>query len=92
MKDRVALHIIKDAFAEGLLQEGGLIAEGTAGSTGLHTISALHSSAFARADSAAIAVHSFSACPAAIFGLTLSCLMFDKLAVASGPAKVIMPD
>ena len=34
MKDRVALHIIQDAFAAGLLQEGGLITEGTAGSTG----------------------------------------------------------
>lgn len=37
MKDRVALHIIQDAFAAGLLQEGGLITEGTAGSTGLCT-------------------------------------------------------
>lgn len=35
VKDRVALHIIRDAFAQGLLQEGGLITEGTAGSTGL---------------------------------------------------------
>lgn len=42
VKDRVALHIIEDAFAEGLLQEGGLITEGTAGSTGLHTTSPLH--------------------------------------------------
>lgn len=41
VKDRVALHIIQDAFAQGRLQEGGLITEGTAGSTGLHTTSAL---------------------------------------------------
>ena len=34
VKDRVALHIIQDAFAEGRLQKGGLITEGTAGSTG----------------------------------------------------------
>jgi hypothetical protein len=36
VKDRVALHIIQDAFAGGLLTEGGLITEGTAGSTGRH--------------------------------------------------------
>lgn len=42
VKDRVALHIIQDAFAGGLLQEGGLITEGTAGSTGLHITAALH--------------------------------------------------
>lgn len=36
VKDRVALHIIQDAFAQGRLTEGGLIAEGTAGSTGRH--------------------------------------------------------
>ncbi len=36
VKDRVALHIIRDAFAGGLLREGGLITEGTAGSTGRH--------------------------------------------------------
>ena len=35
VKDRVALHIIQNAFAQGLLQEGGLVTEGTAGSTGL---------------------------------------------------------
>lgn len=34
VKDRVALHIIEDAFAQGLLHEGGLVTEGTAGSTG----------------------------------------------------------
>lgn len=42
VKDRVALHIIQDAFAQGLLQEGGLITEGTAGSTGLVNTWALH--------------------------------------------------
>jgi len=36
VKDRVALHIIHDAFAQGHLTEGGLITEGTAGSTGRH--------------------------------------------------------
>lgn len=35
VKDRVALHIIQDAFAGGHLTEGGLITEGTAGSTGV---------------------------------------------------------
>ena len=35
MKDRVALSIIQDAFANGTLQDGGLITEGTAGSTGI---------------------------------------------------------
>ncbi|KAL3133324.1 hypothetical protein ABBQ38_007201 [Trebouxia sp. C0009 RCD-2024] len=35
VKDRVALYIIQDAFAQGLLQQGGLITEGTAGSTGV---------------------------------------------------------
>ena len=34
VKDRVALHIIQDAMEAGTLQEGGLITEGTAGSTG----------------------------------------------------------
>lgn len=65
MKDRVALHIIEDAFAEGLLQQGGLITEGTAGSTGLHTTSALHIGMLAWVYPGALAVHSFSAC----FGL-----------------------
>ncbi len=36
VKDRVALHIIQDAFAQERLTEGGLITEGTAGSTGRH--------------------------------------------------------
>jgi len=36
VKDRVALHIIQNAFAQGHLTEGGLITEGTAGSTGRH--------------------------------------------------------
>ena len=36
VKDRVALRIIQDAFAGGRLTEGGLITEGTAGSTGRH--------------------------------------------------------
>ncbi|DBB09331.1 hypothetical protein WJX82_005605 [Trebouxia sp. C0006] len=35
VKDRVALHIIQNAFAQGHLTEGGLITEGTAGSTGV---------------------------------------------------------
>ncbi len=34
VKDRVALQIIQEAFASGKLQAGGLITEGTAGSTG----------------------------------------------------------
>ena len=36
VKDRVALHIIQDALVQGSLQKGGLITEGTAGSTGQH--------------------------------------------------------
>jgi cysteine synthase A len=35
VKDRAALHIIRDAEAKGLLRPGGLIVEGTAGNTGI---------------------------------------------------------
>ncbi len=35
VKDRAALHIIRDAEAKGLIQPGGLIVEGTAGNTGI---------------------------------------------------------
>jgi cysteine synthase len=35
VKDRVALQIVREALAEGRLQRGGLITEGTAGSTGI---------------------------------------------------------
>ncbi len=35
MKDRVALQIFQEAWASGRLQPGGLITEGTAGSTGV---------------------------------------------------------
>ncbi len=35
MKDRVALEIIQEALAEGRLQRGGLVTEGTVGSTGV---------------------------------------------------------
>ena len=35
VKDRAALHIIRDAEAKGLLKPGGLIVEGTAGNTGI---------------------------------------------------------
>ena len=35
IKDRVALQIIQEAQASGALQAGGLITEGTAGSTGI---------------------------------------------------------
>ena len=35
VKDRVALQIIQEAQASGALQAGGLITEGTAGSTGI---------------------------------------------------------
>lgn len=35
VKDRVALQIVREAVAEGRLQPGGLITEGTAGSTGI---------------------------------------------------------
>ena len=35
IKDRVAAQIIKDALESGSLSEGGLITEGTAGSTGI---------------------------------------------------------
>ena len=35
VKDRAALHIIRDAEAQGLLRPGGLIVEGTAGNTGI---------------------------------------------------------
>ena len=35
MKDRVAAAIIEEGLAKGKLQEGGLITEGTAGSTGV---------------------------------------------------------
>lgn len=41
VKDRVALSIIQEAFENGLLQEGGLITEGTAGSTGQATVDML---------------------------------------------------
>ena len=34
VKDRVALQIMREAFASGRLKPGGLITEGTAGSTG----------------------------------------------------------
>ena len=34
VKDRVALQIVTEALADGRLQPGGLITEGTAGSTG----------------------------------------------------------
>ena len=34
VKDRVALRIVQEAFASGRLAIGGLITEGTAGSTG----------------------------------------------------------
>ena len=35
IKDRAALHIIKDAERKGLLKKGGTIVEGTAGNTGI---------------------------------------------------------
>ena len=35
VKDRAALWIIKDAEKKGLLEDGGLIVEGTAGNTGI---------------------------------------------------------
>lgn len=35
MKDRVALEIIQEALDEGRLAPGGLVAEGTVGSTGV---------------------------------------------------------
>jgi cysteine synthase A len=35
VKDRAALHIVRDAAAKGLLRPGGLIVEGTAGNTGI---------------------------------------------------------
>jgi cysteine synthase A len=35
VKDRVALRIVEEALASGQLQPGGLITEGTAGSTGV---------------------------------------------------------
>jgi len=35
VKDRAALHIVRDAEARGLLRPGGLIVEGTAGNTGI---------------------------------------------------------
>jgi cysteine synthase A len=35
VKDRAALHIVKDAEARGLLKPGGVIVEGTAGNTGI---------------------------------------------------------
>lgn len=35
VKDRVALRIVQEALASGQLQPGGLITEGTAGSTGV---------------------------------------------------------
>ena len=35
VKDRAALHMIRDAEAKGLLRPGGLIVEGTAGNTGI---------------------------------------------------------
>jgi cysteine synthase A len=35
VKDRVALRILQEALASGQLQPGGLITEGTAGSTGV---------------------------------------------------------
>lgn len=35
MKDRIALQIVEDALEDGRLQPGGLICEGTAGSTGV---------------------------------------------------------
>ena len=35
VKDRAALHIIRDAEAKGLIRPGGLIVEGTAGNTGI---------------------------------------------------------
>src|SRR3954454_1185598 len=35
VKDRAALHIIRDAEARGLLRPGGVIVEGTAGNTGI---------------------------------------------------------
>ncbi|MEH6773466.1 MAG: cysteine synthase A [Cereibacter changlensis] len=35
VKDRAALHIIRDAVARGLLKPGGTIVEGTAGNTGI---------------------------------------------------------
>ena len=41
VKDRVALCIVQDAFAQGRLQENGLITEGTAGSTGTSSPSVL---------------------------------------------------
>lgn len=34
VKDRVALGVIREALAQGQLQPGGAVAEGTAGSTG----------------------------------------------------------
>jgi cysteine synthase A len=35
VKDRAALHIVRDAEARGLLRPGGMIVEGTAGNTGI---------------------------------------------------------
>jgi cysteine synthase A len=35
VKDRAALHIVRDAEARGLIRPGGLIVEGTAGNTGI---------------------------------------------------------
>jgi cysteine synthase A len=35
VKDRAALHIVRDAEAKGLIRPGGLIVEGTAGNTGI---------------------------------------------------------
>src|SRR4028118_2378520 len=35
VKDRAALFIIRDAEAKGLLEQGGVIVEGTAGNTGI---------------------------------------------------------
>ena len=35
VKDRVALEIMREAMADGTLRRGGVVAEGTAGSTGV---------------------------------------------------------
>src|SRR3954470_8378066 len=35
VKDRAALHIIRDAIARGALRKGGVVVEGTAGNTGI---------------------------------------------------------
>ena len=57
VKDRVALHIIQDAFAAGLLQEGGLITEGTAGSTGFCTYHLTSAAPFSSASRACLTGH-----------------------------------